>query len=841
MTRLPLALRLALRELRGGLKGFRIFLASLALGVAAIAAVGTLSASIVAGLERNARTLMGGDVEISQTARDLAPAVQDYLRANSASVSLSREARAMARPAEGGNRVLVELKAVDAVYPLYGALVLRPAMNSADALGRRDGRFGAVAEETLLNRLGAAVGDVLQAGDQTFEVRAVIDSEPDRVANAFSLGPRLMVSSAGFEATGLGVEGSLTRYKYRVRLAPAVESAAWRADLHAAFPEGLWRVRDATAAQPSIARFIDRLGVFLTLAGVTALVLGGIGVGNAVGAYLGARHETIATLKCLGAPSGLIFRVYLVQIGLLALAGTGIGLLIGALAPVLLTSVLAGILPVSPESGIQVLPLVRAAAFGLLTAFAFTVWPLSRARDVPAAGLFRALVAPARRWPRPMDTAVMLAAALALAGLAVFGTGVPFIAQWFVLGAVGLLIVFRIAAALIIDAMRHLGRPHHTGLRLALANLSRPGAPTASVVVSLGAGLTVLVATALVQANISAQVRERIPAVAPSFFFIDIQSPQVAAFEETVRGADGYVALERVPNLRGRLVAVNGVRVDRAAIGPDMAWVRRHEFGFTYANARPDRAVITQGTWWPGNFSGAPAISLDEDMARGLGLALGDTLTFNILGREVTAQIRNLRRIDWSDFGINYYVVFAPGTLENAPQTHLATATFTPEAEETAYRTITDKFANVSAVRVKDVIEAASRILGQIAAAAAGTAGITILAGVLVLAGAVAAGHRRRVYDAVILKVLGATRRDVLRAYMLEYLVLGGMTAILAVFAGTLGAWLVVTQAMQADWSFVTLPALGTALAGIALTVVFGYAGTWIALGQKAAPVLRTQ
>ncbi len=840
MTRLPLSLRLALREMRGGLRGFRIFLACLTLGVAAIAAVGALSASIEEGLSVNARALLGGDIEISQTARGLAADEVAYLRATSDSVALTREMRAMARLADGGEATLVELKGVPDSYPLYGAMEIDPPMPLAQALGMRDGRFGAVAEHALFVRLGAEVGDIVKVGGADYVLRGRIVREPDRGANAFSLGPRLMLGDAGLEAAGLVREGSLVRYKYRVRLDSSDDTGAWIDGLRAEFPDSLWRVRDALQAQPSIGQFIDRLAVFLTLAGVTALLVGGIGVGNAVQAYLAGKTETIATLKCLGAPGGLVFRIYLTQIGLLSATGIAIGLALGALAPFLGAALFADNLPVQVSPGFHPAPLAMAALFGALTALVFAMWPLARARDVPAAGLFRAIVAPVRRWPRAPYLVIAALATAALIALAVFGTGQAFIAQWFVVGAVVLLLVFRAAAALIVAAVRAMGRPRNPFLRLAVSNLTRPGAPTANVVVSLGAGLTVLVATVLVQGNLSRQISERIPQVAPAFFFIDIQPDQAAEFDSVVRGAAGFASLERVPNLRGRVVGINGTPLAEAELTGEVAWISHHEFGFTYAAEKPMRANITSGTWWPAGFTGPPTISLDEEMAHDLGLELGDTLTFNILGREVTAQIRNLRRIDWQDFGINFFVIFAPGTLEGAPQTHLATATIEASGEDAVYAEVTERFANISVIRVREVIETAARLLERIGIAAAGAAGLTIASGVLVLAGAIAAGHRRRVYDAVILKVLGATRSDVLRAYVLEFALLGVLTATLAGLAGTLAAYLVVVQVMHGEWSFAALAMVGTAGGGVLVTTALGFVGTWLALGQKPAPVLRT-
>lgn len=837
-----LAWRLALREMRHGLRGFRVFLACLTLGVFAIAAVGSLSASIVDGLEQNARAILGGDLEISQTAQDIGPEAVQWLAANTRAVSLSREMRAMARgTGPEAQRTIVELKAIAGPYPLYGTMVLDGGMDLTTALAVRDGVYGIVAEPELLSRIGVAVGDQIAIGDGVFEFRAVIADEPDRVANAFSLGPRIMMNDAAYATTGLQREGSLIRFKHRVQLAPGADYAAFAAALSAAFPDALWRVRNATDAQPSIRRFIERLAVFLTLAGVTALTVGGIGVGIAVQAYLAGKTATIATFKCLGARGNTIFLTYMFQIGVLSVLGIVIGLLFGVLSPFVGLGLFADALPVPTEPGIYPAALGLAAGFGVLTALAFSVWPLAQAREIKPAALFRDVVASARRWPRPGYVVLTAMAATGLALLAAFGTGQPFIARWMVLGIIIALVGFRFAAGGIVAVIRRLPRIRNATMRLALTNIVRPGAPTASIVVALGVGLTVLVTTALVQGNIAQQVQSRIPDVAPSFFFIDIQAQQVDAFDAAVKGAPGFVEMERVPNLRSRLVRINDIPLDEADIGPEISWIKRAELGATYAADLPPRVTIVEGAWWPRDYAGPPLVSVEQDVVRELGLTIGDTMTFNILGRDITAEIASTRDIDWSDFGINYVVMFAPGTLEAAPQTHLATAAFDLDSEDGAYRRVTADFPNVSTVRVRDVIETASALLGRIATAANGTAAITIIAGILVLVGAVAAGHRRRVYDAVILKVLGATRRDVLKAYIAEFLILGAITATVATLLGTLAAWLVITQVMQADWVFLPISTIGTAAAGVVIVTALGYAGTWLALSQRPAPVLRAE
>jgi putative ABC transport system permease protein len=842
---LPLALRLARREMRGGVRGFGIFLACLTLGVAAIAGVGSLSAAVDAGLKGDARVVLGGDLEFHLINRPASEAQLAALRQGGA-LSEVEQMRAMARRPDGARRSLIELKAVDGAYPLYGAIGLSPVQDLGAALGRRDGQWGAVVDAAILPRLDVKLGDTIRIGDGDFVIRGVLTREPDFGGNMMIFGPRIMIGSGGLAATGLLQPGALISHSYRLRLALGIAAPEFIATMNARFPDAGWRVRDPSNATPSIERFLDRITLFLTLVGLTALLVGGVGIGNAVRGYLGGKVATIATLKCLGAPSGLVFRLYLAQIMALAAGGILLGLAIGGLAPIGVARLIATQLPVAARIGFYPEPLAVAAAFGFLVTAGFSLWPLGRARDVPAATLFRDLVAPARQRPRALVIVATAATALALGALAVGVAPDRRVALWFVLGAVATLIAFRLVAEAVMAAARRIGHvPGVMGgrpsLRLALANLQRPGAPTGSVVLSLGIGLTVLVTIALIEGNLLREVREALPAAAPSYFFIDIQPDQVAAFDRLMTTTPGVSGFERVPSLRGRISRINGVPVEDVAVAPNAQWAVNNERGLTYAAKPPRGSRIVAGTWWPEDYAGPPLVSLDGEIARGMGLDIGGTLTVNVLGREVTAKVASLRAIDWTSLGINYVIIFAPGTLEGAPQTHIATARATPTAEDALERAVTDRFPNVSAIRVKDALDVIARLLDQIAVAVRLTAAITLVAGTLVLAGAVAAGHRRRVYDAVVLKVLGATRGDFGRVFVLEYGLLGLVTASIAGLIGSICAYLVLTRILHADWVFLPGAVLAIALLATVLTLVIGFAGTWKALGAKAAPLLRNE
>ena len=833
---LALAFRLARRELRGGLKGFRLFLACLALGVGVIAAVGSVTSSLMAGLAADARALLGGDVEISLVQREASESEQAFL-ARWGAVSHVIELRAMAEKPGGDDRTLVELKSVDAAYPLVGAIGTKPSLPLAQAIAGR----GAVIEPTLAARLNVGVGDRLHVGDTQLAIAALLEREPDKATGAFTFGPRVLVSADTLAATKLLLPGSLVRHLYRIVLAPGRTVAALRAASAAELPSAGWRIRAFDEAAPGLRRFLDRIGQYLTLVGLTALLVGGVGVGNAVKSYLDGRLTAIATLKALGAPARLAFTTYLLLVVAMALGGVALGLLLGSLAPIAFSTALAAVLPVQAKAGLYVAPLAMAGLCGLLTTLAFAMMPLAQASRVSPADLFRAQIVPPRRFAgwKPL-----LASALAFLGLAALMIATAqdkLLALWFVLGAIGAVIVFHGAASGIAALARRAGRPSRPLLRLALANLTRPGAPIGALALSLGLGLTVLVAVALIERNLDRQVNERLPEHAPTFFFIDIQPDQAEALDALLLRTPGARDLVRTPMIRGRVASVNGVPAERATVAPGAAWALQGDRGFSYARMPPANARIVEGRWWPADYAGPPLVSMDANIARGLGLGIGDRIGLNVLGREIEAEIASLREIDWGTLAMNFAFIFSPGLLDQAPQTHLATVHLPggPEAEAKLLVQVGKAFPNVSAVRVKDALDAANRILEGIATAVRVTAAVTLAAGTLVLAGAVAAGHRRRVKDAVVLKVLGARRSEVLGAYLLEFGLLGLVIAAIAAVAGTIAGWAILVFAMRSDFAFSLAAVAGSASLSVVLTVLLGLIGTWHALGQKAAPMLR--
>lgn len=837
-----LAWQLARRELRSGLAGFRIFLACLALGVAAIASVATVSEAITQALAADARVLLGGDIDVRLAQRPFTSDEDTFLQAHSARQTQTVEMRAMARPEIGDALpAMVELKAVEAVYPLLGTITLDPAGPLQPLLARRDGIWGAIADRGLFDRLGLAPGDRLHVGDATFELRATIVREPDRVASVATFGPRLMIATDALPATGLVQPGSLLRYTARVVLPAGQDATAWAKAARAAFPQAGWQIRTPEDAAPGVARFVERLAMFLGFAGLTALLIGGLGVANAVRSYLDSKAATIATLKCLGAAGGMVMTTYLLQILVLAGLGTAAGVILGAALPVATIGAVRPLLPVPISVGIYPEALATAAALGLLTALTFSLWPLGRAREVPAANLFRQSVATTGGRPRRLILIATIASAAALAGLVVLTADDRLFGAVFVAGAIAVLLILRGGAWALTRIAHKLPRSRQAFVRLAVDALKRPGAPTTAVITSLGAGLTVLVAVALIDSNLRAQIGERLPQTVPAFFFIDIQDDQAAAFDAVIAGVAGAGEMRRVPMLRGRIVRINGTPVEAATVAPDSRWAIDGDRALTFASKLPEDADIVAGRWWPGDYAGPPLISLDAGLAKGFGVGVGDTLTLNILGRDIEAQIGSLRRIEWRAVPFDFAIIFAPGTLEGAPHTHVAAVEAPVAVEPALQRAVAAKFTNVTAIRTRDAIETVAQLMSRIGFGVRVVAAVTLLAGALVLAGAIAADRHRRTYEAVLFKVLGATRRRIAAQYLVEYGLLGLITAALATGLGTAVAWAVTVWLMRLEWSVAGAVIAATVGAGITITLVLGFVGTWRRLGQTAASVLRNE
>ena len=825
---MTLAWRLALRDLRRGGRGLLLLALCLFLGTAALAGIGSLSASMIAALDAQGRQMLGGDLEMRVSQRR---ATVEELAAFAAAgrVSESVTTRAMAEPASG-TPTLIDLKGVDPSWPLVGRLTMTS--------GKRPGGAQVAIAPALADRLNLRAGDPLQIGTAKLTVSGVIADEPDALGEGFSLGPRAIVDLRGLDATGIVQPGSLYESRYRIALRAGTDAAATGERLQRRFPSQGWSARTADGAAGGLRRGIAQLGQFLLLVGLAALAIAGVGVGSGVAGYLSGKTRIIATLKVLGARSTTIAAMFLLQLGLVATAGIAAGLALGAAVPWLVAGIAGDALPVVPRLALYLAPLATAATLGLLVALLFALPALARARAIPAATLLRDALAE-RRIPTWRVAAAMVLLLAALVALAVLTAADRPLALGFV-GAVGVLVVALWLIGLAIrKGLAALPRPRRPLLRLALANLHRPGAQTDRLVVALGLGFSLFVALAAIDTSLGAAMTGTAPAKAPRFFAIDLQPEDATAFRAAVASVAPAARIEATPSLRGSIVALKGQRVADMKTIPEGAWVLRGDRTITWSATVPLRNAVVAGRWWPTDYHGPPLVSIEDRAAQALNLHVGDEITVAVLGVDVRARIAALRKIDWGGLGLNFAIVFSPGLIEEAPHALLA-GVYTPSASDGAVaRAVATALPSVTMIRVGDVIGQIGALLGKVALAVRVAAAVTVAAGIAVLVGAVAASARERRADAVILKLVGARRAQVLGVQAIEYALLAAILTGVALAVGAGAAWYVVTQVFDLPWAPDWPTIAATLAASVAVTVAVGVLGNLGTLRVRPAEALR--
>lgn len=827
------AWRLALRDMRGGLKGLRLLIVCLFLGVAGLAGVGSLATAITAELDGRGREILGGDIEMRVAQRE-ADAQERAAFGSHGRTSESIRLRAMASRQDASASVLAELKSVDALWPLYGRFTTQ-----AGALVPRPTGLDAIVAPALAERLSLRVGDRIRVGETSLRVAGLIDEEPDRVGEGFAFGPTILLSRDALDATRLLQPGSLFTARYRIRLDRDQDVRALSEQLDSRYRQTNWEVSDRTNAARGLRRFVDQLGQFLTLVGLTALIVAGIGVGNGVASWLDQRRSSIATLKIVGASSGLIVRLYLLQVALVSIAAVIVGLAVGAAVPAIVGWLAGDALPVAPKIALYPAPLAISAAYGLLAALLFSLAPLSRAGRVSPAEIFRARIEPFGL-PGWRVLALMIGAGAAIAAVAIATAGQPALSAGFLAGALALFVALWAVGRLVRLVARALPRSRNTLVRLAIGNLHRPAAQTDRLVVALGLGLTLFAMMAIIQSNLTHQIEKTVPQTAPNFFALDIGTDELDRFRSTVDQQAPEATIVSVPSLRGTVTTVRGTPVAALKPLPKGAWILNGDRGLTYAATLPEGNEIVAGRWWPADYVGPPLVSIDEQAAKALDLKPGDKLGFSILGVEMEAEIASIRRINWERMGFNFGIVFAPGSLEGAPHSYMATIALPDTREAAVNRAVVSNFPAVSLIRVKDVAGQIGEIFGQLATAIRAAAAVTLAAGIAVLIGAIAASRRARLYDAVLLKLLGGSRLQILMAQAIEYALLASVIALLALAAGSAAGWYVVTQifelAWAPDWGLVAVTLLGGAVG----TLGIGLAGSLPILSARPAQALRS-
>jgi putative ABC transport system permease protein len=832
-------LRFALKNLRSGLKGFWIFLSCLTLGVAAIAIIGSLGASLERGMKEQGQPLLGGDLEYSIIHREVKADEMAFIKTQG-DVSRVATLRAMAT-AKGGS-TLVEIKAADALYPMYGTLELDGGTPRDVFQQKKDGAFQVFADPLLKGRLGLQPGDRLKIGSLEFVLADTIKTEPDRLADGIVLGPRLIMSHEALQATGLIQPGSLVTWRYRVKLPGSATLQQARAASKAAevkFPDAGWRVRTRDNAAQGADRFVERLSYFMTLVSIASLVIGGAGIANAVSAFVNRRMGTIATLKCLGIANRDIVGTFLTEIILVGLIGIAIGLGAGAVAPRIISSLFGDILPLPIANSVEVWPLAFAGVLGLLVTLAFVLWPLARIARVQGAALFRSQLMESNTWPK-LSYMLTSLALIALAALLIFlNFEQKRVTLQYLGGLLGGFVGLAVLAYALVRLAKALPAPSHVLLRHAIQSLYRPGSSAIPVIMALGLGLSLFVALALTDQTLSRELRAGIPDKAPAFFFLDVRNEDLAKFSESLKQDRDVGSVDNAPMLRGRIVSVKGVATANVKSKPEASWALRGDRGLTYAEVLPTGSKLVEGQWWAKDYEGPPLVSMSKDIAEGIGIKIGDKIAVNVLGRDIEATVHNLREVNWRSMGINFVMVFSPNTLRAAPHSHLVTVQMEKGDEAALLNRIAQAYPSVTAVRVKDALATVSDLLGKMLAAVRGANVITLLTGILVLAGALAAGLSTRSYEAVVLKTYGASRRQLMAAFALEYGVLGLVSAVFGCVVGSIAAWALARFILEMPFEMSVSTAVATALMAMVLTVLAGLIVTWRALSAKPSDYLR--
>jgi len=831
---LDFVLKLAWRETRGAGRHFAYLIACITLGVGALVAVGSFASSLERTVGRSARALMGGDVEI-RSSQPLSPAGQAVVAGIArGGVEVLPILELVAMSAAGGRSQIVELKTVGAGYPFYGDLITEPAA----PLGTLVGKGRALVHPSLLQKLGAAVGDHMKIGEADFVISGVIRQEPDRSVGVFSLGPRVMIAPEDLPGTKLVRPGSRVRHRVLFRVPDGTSAETFKDALAARLPDTAARISTYAQAQPGVRRFWNQLTVYLGLTGLVALMVGGIGVATSMRAFVRGKLDTIAVLKCLGAGWRQVLAVYLLQTVLLGLGGSLLGAVLGTAVQFALVPALSPLLPLPLEASVSLRSVLAGLAMGTGLTLLFALWPLLDIRRVPPALILRRDVVARLPGRRPWLAGIPIAAGLA--ALAFWQAGSFKVGGLFVGGLAGALFLLGLTARFVIAGAKRLPRLRSLAWRQAVANVHRPGSHAGVVLVSLGVAVMLIVAVALLEQSLRAELHDRGPERSPAFFFIDIQRDQVAPFTRLVTDTAGH-APHLTPVVRSRLATINGASAaDDPRQKHEEAWYLSREYVLTWGAEPPAHNAVIAGRWWTADEArGEALISVEEDIAKHLGVTIGGTLGFDIQGVTVQARVVNIRHVDWQTFNANFFVIFSQGALDGAPSTWIATARTAPADESAVQSAVTAAFPNVTAIPVREVLERIAAVLDQIALAIRLLAGVSIATGLIVTAGALGVSRHERLYQSVILKTLGATRGVVARVFAIEYAILGVAAGLCGSLLAAALAWSVGHWALDIGWAGSPLTVAAGIAAATLLAIGVGFLGTFRLLGRKPLGVLR--
>lgn len=837
------SLGIALRELSGGAKGFWIYLACLALGTAAIASAGSVTEVFERGLAEESRTLLGGDAMFVAAQRR--PTIKERAFIENLGV-VTETAELDVMGAAGDRRQQVDVLAVDGRYPLVGRAQLSIGeVDLQEAIAYSKDHWGVVASQSFLDALNVEIGDTIDIGPVRGIIRSRIDKLPDRLGIVGSFGPEAIIHIDSLVEAERLTTGQLFSSGLRVTFKPDVDFDNTKSDFENTFGDASLRARSPVDSVDGLQNLLTLLNSFLAIIGIAALVAGGVGVAQATNSFLETRIESIAALKALGADAHIVRNTYLIQLGILSLIGTLIGVMMGAAAPYLLMVFAGGQIPLPQMMGVFPVPLLKALVLGFLAAAIFALPSIGRARATQPSTLFRMMTEEEPIRTPWLERSWAFGAAALLAMIAILSSDRPQLTALLLAGALGAWGLF-LTTAFMVRRISSAFADRTTGYwRLTLSNLSGPGSLAPTIVPALGLGLALLTLVVSVQSNLLRQISETAPSNAPSLIFSQIPSDAIDTFdriiaEQGINTKDNDV-FRRAPFLLARVVSLNGSAIVEENIAESEKWVVRGESRLTYLAKQPPDAILTKGDWWAEDYTGPPLVSVEADAAKGLGIDVGDAIGFRIFGREVSARVASLRIVDWGTFGIgsNTAFILSPGTLEAARPYHVAIAKTGSELETEIISKVGQVLPEVVVYQTRPALETAARLFSQIAVAVNAAAGVVTVAGLLVLLGAFAAMARKRSSESALLKTFGAVRSEVLQLYAGEFALAGGAGALIGTVLGVGAAYPIVVNVFEAQWSFPLWQVLSVIGFAIFVSAVGG-AGVGIAtLSKTPAQVLR--
>ncbi len=846
MRRLLSWMRVGLTDLRGDMRRFGILIACLALGTGVIAAVGSVGAGFVQAVERDATTMMGGDLGAALSDRAASAEELAFLQTLG---EITHVVDTTARGVAGENTVFLDLIAVDENYPLLGE-VKSPQLSSGEKpdalLTVKDGVFGAIVDPVLLDRLELDLGGRFFIGEAEFEIRGTLQSLPDSAIRGFQLGLTTLIPVVALAEMGelrTPMPGLLTHYRYKIVLDNmAYEDAA--AAIAERFDEEDWEIRSPREAAGDLVHFYDLFSRFLMIVGLSSLLVGGVGVSNGVSAYISERQRSIATLRSMGATGSRIMVHFLTQIGVLTLVGVALGVAFGAVASLILLPFVGNIININLPALVDIPSLLTAAGFGILAGFAFSYLPLIGAQKVSPALLFRSLgtTMPQMSWRTMVKPQVVVPIAIAVAGiflLAVLITNRISLVGFYALGVFASFVLLRGSGWMLQRALRLIPPTSFTALRNALRNIYHPGSSAPVVIVSIGMGLAMLLVISLLNNNLQSQLLGAVSRDAPTFVALDLFPDEVEALEQLAKEDDNIVQFQSSAMLRGSVSKVNGVDAATLTdVGEEAMFLLSGEIPLTWVREMPPATTSIEGEWWPADYDGPQLISLRQTIKSQLRVEVGDTIQFKLFGDVVDTKIANFREYEWQN-GINFMVTFSPGPIEAFPFNYLGIIKAAEGAEKITERKLARLFPDLSFIPIGDALSQMAGVLARLGAAVKVVGGLAVINGLLVLAGTMAAGRKQREAEAIIQKVLGATRVEILWVFVIEYGLLGAFAALIASGVGIFSAWAITESIMDVKFGVDPMLILFVVVGAVLLTIATGAATTWQALSSRPAQVLR--